>query len=529
MPLAMIGLWLTQSAVRSGRALLEDQLRESVTNIQQSVDTKWDLRRGDLLFLAGNEVVDAVLFHGEVSAADSAFLTEVASAMSRHIAGFTYSDRAGAVVYSSTPAISRGARQGAPTVQASAPPRPTMSVDYPVHRADKVLGSVTAQVFLDAILPSDSARLLLPGSALALRDYQSGDVLVRLRGAVDFPTTGVVAIAGDEWMLESTRLSDPPLELVVAGPLGPYVKPFQRDGRTGLVALAILALTTVMLTTLLTTRLAGTVGGLVETAGAVADGDLGRQARVVGPLEFQRLAASFNTMTESLRRLVTELSERRALAAVGEFAAALSHEVRNALTSVQIDLERVEERSEDAKNRRLIGRTLSHVRRLDAAVTGSLRIARTGRVESTDIDLSQVLRDTVKVAKPSFAASGTRLVLGDIPASVVRGDAEAFHQLFLNLLLNAQQAMAPNDEASVSGTIADGHLIIAIDDRGSGMTVEQIQHAFDPYFTTRTKGTGLGLPIARNIAIAYGGDLAIQSTLGVGTVVEVRFPLGRTG
>src|SRR4029077_18278582 len=117
----------------------------------------------------------------------------------------------------------------------------------------------------------------------------------------------------------------------------------------------------------------------------VAGGDLSRRVETAGPAELERLAAAVNAMTDSLRTLISELSERRALAAVGEFAAALAHEVRNALTAIQIDLERVDERTEDAKNRTLIDRTLVHVRRLDAAVTGSLRIARSGRVEPADV------------------------------------------------------------------------------------------------------------------------------------------------
>ena len=231
-------------------------------------------------------------------------------------------------------------------------------------------------------------------------------------------------------------------------------------------------------------------------------------------------------MTDSLRTLISELSERRALAAVGEFAAALAHEVRNALTAIQIDLERVDERTEDAKNRTLIDRTLVHVRRLDAAVTGSLRIARSGRVEPADVIVSDLLDDTARVAEPSFTAAGAMLTNAGCDGSiVVRGDAEALHQLVLNLLLNAQQALAPGGDASYSVIRSGTCAVIAVVDSGRGMTGEQVERAFDPYYTTRPKGTGLGLPIARQIAAAHGGSLTIESVPERGTRVEVRLPL----
>lgn len=522
LPLALIGWWLTYSATRSGRALLEVQLDASLAAVRHSVNTRWDLRRGDLLLLAQNEVVRQMLARGSAVRSDSAFLSGAAGAMADAIPRFEYRDRQGDVVLS-LDAARTGTGGAGGTNDAS---RAVMSLSYPVLDKDSAIGTMEAQLFLEAVLPADSARLMLPGSALALRDHRRGEVLVALTDSVAFPESEEVVVAGTPWLARRARFEDPPFELAILGPLEPYVAPFERDGVAGLAALLAVTLGAVTMTAVLTSRLAQSIRGLADTAGAVASGDLNHQAVATGPLELHRLAGSFNTMTVSLRRMVAELSERRALAAVGEFAAALAHEVRNALTSIQIDLERVEERTDDVRNRALVSRTVAHVRRLDAAVTGSLRIARSGRVAPADVDLAELLQATIVVAEPTFTASGSSVELvATTVRPIVSGDAEALQQLFLNLLLNAQQAMSAPGKAEVIVRTPGGRVQVLVRDAGQGMTAEEVDHAFDPYFTTRPKGTGLGLPIARQIAAAHGGTLSISSAPGAGTTVEVILPV----
>jgi signal transduction histidine kinase len=529
LPLALIGLWLTRSGVRSGEALLDEQLATSLVNVEHAITTRWVYRRSDLLLLADNENARRALASGVVTSGDSGYFARVGSSVAHGIAAFVYRDRAGRELYTSAPrSLSLLEAQASRVVRdtSGTAPRLTLHQSLPVRAGDGIVGSVDAEVYLDAVVPTDSARLLVPGSALAVRDRARAAVLIPLVGAADFPDGHGIAVNGAPWMVRIDSLADPALDLAVGAPIAPYVTPFKRAGRIGLVALSAVALLALLLSGFLTARLARSTEALVEAAKAVADGDLTRQAEPTGPREFHRLAGSFNTMTESLRGLVSELSQRRALAAVGEFAASLAHEVRNALTSVQIDLERVDERTEDAKNRGLVARALVHVRRLDAAVTGSLRVARSGNVTAQSVNLNDILREAIRVAEPSYTSSSVRLTTDQCdPESTVRGDPDALHQLFLNLLLNAQQALPPGGETTVSARPAGDRVVVSIADSGSGMTSEQVAHAFDPYYTTRPKGTGLGLPIARRIAVAHGGDLTLCSTPGTGTTVEVSLPV----
>lgn len=527
LPLAIIGIWMTRSAVRSGRALLDEQLAGSVQNVARIIDKKWMDCRATLLLLADNQVTRDALVRGSFTSDDSTYLAGGAGALGTTLAGFAYRNRSGSVVYSAVMAVPTS-RQDSLLAASRARGHGTFHVSFPVGESVQSLGTLDADVLIDALLPVDSARVLLPNSSLAVRDRPSGTDLVPLARSAPFPATRSAVVDGKDWLVRVDTLAEPALDLAVGAPLAPYTAPFARDGIISLMALIVVAFVAILLTRYFTSRLAGSVDALVETAGAVAGGDLSRQVHDGGPAELQRLAESFNTMTESLRGTLAELSERRALSAVGEFAAALAHEVRNALTSIQLDLERMDERSEDSKNRVLLERSLVHVRRLDAAVTGSLRIARSGRNEFVPVAIADVIRRTVEAAEPSFVSAGIRVMTDAADANAtLPGDAEALHQMFLNLLLNAQQAMEHGGLVTIAMQLSDQRVVITITDTGRGMTGDEIAHAFEPYFTTRTKGTGLGLPIARMIVEAHGGEIRLASEGGRGTTVTVNLPQAR--
>jgi signal transduction histidine kinase len=485
--------------------------------------SRWNHRRGALLLLAENEVARRALSSGVVGRSDSLFFAELGRAIAPGIIRFAYTDAAGRTLYTWT--LPDSADAGIDR-RAGAAQR-TMALAYPVVERRVNVGSVDALVDIATLLPPDSTRLLMPEGRLAIRGRATGTLIRGLTPSAVFPTTRILTIDAARWIAHADSVSDVPFDLAVAAPVAAYVEPFERDGRTGFAALAAVTLIALLLSALLTSRLARFVGGIADAADAVAGGDLAKVSTPAGPAELQRLSRSFNTMTESLRRMVAELSQRRALAAVGDFAASLSHEVRNALTSVQVDLERVEERSEDRRNRALVQRTLTHVRRLDAVVTGALRVARSGTVAPGPVSLGDVLRDAMVLAQPSFDAGGARLIGPPLAAApTIAGDRDALRQLFLNVLLNALQALPTGGEATISVRRVDRLATVTITDTGHGMSPEQIARAFEPYYSTRPEGTGLGLPIARQIAIAHGGTLNIQSSVGHGTTVEVVLPIG---
>jgi signal transduction histidine kinase len=290
---------------------------------------------------------------------------------------------------------------------------------------------------------------------------------------------------------------------------------------------ALVALVATLATLFLTARITSSLKRLAQASAAVAGGDLERSVVARGPEEIESLAGSFNAMTASLRRTMEELSRRSALAAVGEFAASLAHEVRNGLTSVKVDLQRAEERLEpESASGALVSRSLFAVTRLNSTVTGALQVARSGRVDAQEVDLRAVLSLAVQRARGTFQMNDASVDVDELCADplMVKGDPDALEQLFVNVLLNAGQALDVGARAHVRTSVENGRVEVLIADTGPGIAPEHLLRVLDPFFTTRAGGTGLGLPIARQIAVAHGGSLSVESAVGVGTTVRVALP-----
>ena len=524
-PLALVGAWLTRGGERSGEALLEQQLTASLDNVMRDMTRRWELRRGDLLMLAESPLARLAV-SGSLSQNDSAFLSQATTAVDRSILSFVYVDSAGRERWSSARAASRlDATIGSVDLTGG----PQLDVEFPVRDArGAALGALRARLRLNGILWTDSAKLTVPGSVLAVREAVSERVLVPFSDAVAFPHIGRQLVKKEPWFAVTRRVSEPTVEIALAAASAPYVAPFAHAARAGLVALLLVGLLALSVTVFMTTRLARSVDQLASAADSVSRGELDSALTASGPLELRRLAGAFNVMTDSLRRVLAELSQRRALAAVGEFAASLSHEVRNTLTPVEVDLERAQDRvADDERTHALVTRALSQVRKLERNVTGALAIARSGRVDASDVDLDEVLRAAVDGTHAAFQASGSRVELADFPHPLrVRGDADALRHLFVNLLLNASQALSAGGLARVEARRDEDIIIVSVVDDGTGMSDENLLRAGQPFFTTRVGGTGLGLPIARQIAAAHGGAIQIARANGGGrgTVVRVNLP-----
>jgi signal transduction histidine kinase len=330
----------------------------------------------------------------------------------------------------------------------------------------------------------------------------------------------------DEWRAVRHTLERPSLTVVVAGTLGPFVDVFENTARRGLAGLMVTALLALLATFALMTRMTRSLRHLSKAARAISSGDLSQSVAETGTDEVSTVARAFNTMTESLDRTLQQLAKRESLAAVGEFAAGLAHEVRNPLTSIQVDLQSMEaELPPDSPLREPHGKALAEVRRLNATVSDALRVARSGQVRVRAMDLREPLSAAVDAALPRFQERGATLEsnLGSVPISL-EGDPDALEQLFLNLLLNAGEALEGEGTASVQVVPRESEVTVRFRDDGPGMPPEVRDRAFEPLFSTRAEGTGLGLPIARRIAVAHGGEIRIESAPESGTLVEVRLP-----
>jgi len=275
----------------------------------------------------------------------------------------------------------------------------------------------------------------------------------------------------------------------------------------------------------LTRRVTHSLVGLSEAATAVASGHLDKRVVASENDEIGRLGMAFNSMTESLQRTLAALSERQAIAAVGEFASALAHEIRNPLSAIRLNLQYVEERVADARLLEAIRNALRDIVRLDTTVAGALRLARTGRMPMTSVALGPIVASAARAALPDPARRGVTLELagnGSSDGTYVTGNAAALEQLLLNLLLNAADATPSGGRIGVDIGTDREHVTIDVWDTGSGLAPDAAARAFEPFFTTKAEGTGLGLSIAKRIVDAHHGHIALHSRQSIGRRVRPR-------
>jgi K+-sensing histidine kinase KdpD len=167
--------------------------------------------------------------------------------------------------------------------------------------------------------------------------------------------------------------------------------------------------------------------------------------------------------------------------------------------------------------RGILPRVLRQVERLDRAVTGALRVSRGMSMQEGAIQLSDVLDAAGRAAEPEFLHRAAALSIDrdSVRAIQMDGDPDALHQLFLNLLINAAQALGPSGEACVSARSREEWIEITIADNGAGMTADQLATATEPYRSSKRNGTGLGLKIARRIVGATADGWRCRATLGL--------------
>jgi len=364
------------------------------------------------------------------------------------------------------------------------------------------------------------------GTVLGVYEAGSGAPLAPLPFTLESETAGEVSWAGDRWLMSRRELVDPPLVLVAAAPLSPFTAPYLGAARRAALVLAVVGVLGLLVTLALTNRMATSLERLAEAADAVSGGDLEGSVDVRGDDELGRVGGAFNQMTGNLKSSLQELADNRALAAVGEFAAQLAHEIRNPLSAVRMDLQMVEEGLPEASRLREIQeRVLAEIERLDVTLSGALRTAHSGRAARDLVDVQEPLAAAIASARTTARQSGLEVVTrGCDEPTWVQGDAAALEQIFLNLLLNAVEASDGGGQVQVSLSSTDADVVIAVADHGVGIAAEDLPRIYDPLYTTRRDGSGLGLTIARRLVMAHGGRIEIESEVGAGTVVRVLLP-----
>jgi len=229
---------------------------------------------------------------------------------------------------------------------------------------------------------------------------------------------------------------------------------------------------------------------------------------------------------QTLERMEAESEHWRM---IGQLAATVAHEVRNPLNAVQMAAQRLSKEFEvppddQPEYHALLGMLRSEGARVEAVVTEFLELGRPLVLQRRSVDSAQALGQALAPLEARAEAEGKRLQIQGTCAQPVRVDSRRLVQIVDNLVRNALDATPVGGAVQVRTSCDDEGLSVVVDDEGPGMAPETLAQVMDPFFTTKARGTGLGLPLARRLAQAHGGQLLIRSTPGQGTQAHLHIP-----
>jgi len=525
-PLGFIGVWVSGAMSRAGEAVLASRLDDTLDRVVQRLGVVWLRYRSELLFLGEDEDVQTALTE-EARAA-----RPLPASLQQRFDGLEPMVRRAVIRHTDGRQLWQLERSGG-AASGERIGDPLYRVEFPIHvrATGRFLGTLVIDLALQELFDASNVAPAVAGTVLGAFDPRTGSPVLPLAFDPTLLSDDRFSWGGDEWITASHTMVDPPITLVAAAPLTPFSQPLEQVARSAAWVIALTAFGGLGIAFLLTGRMTRSLEELAAAADSVTAGDLDHQVEDSGRDEVGRVARSFNAMIGSLRKTLNELAHHERMAAMGQFAASLAHEVRNPLTAIRVDLQSVEaELPEGSLVREAHQRALQEITRLDATVGRALDAARRDQAASAPIDLRNPIEAAVNAAKPAFDQRAAILRPPRLPdpdkgeVVEVTGDAGALEQLFLNLLLNAAAALGPGGQASIDVRRDVDTAIITVRDTGTGIAPEILERVFEPQFTTRRDGNGLGLTIAQRIARNHGGEILIESDEGHGTEVQVTLP-----
>jgi two-component system NtrC family sensor kinase len=251
-----------------------------------------------------------------------------------------------------------------------------------------------------------------------------------------------------------------------------------------------------------------------------------------GKDEVSQLIAAFNKMAVEIKSGQEQLLQSRKMASIGTFTSGIAHELNNPLNNISITAESLLLEYPDADEseaHEMIQDIIHQADRASQVVKNLLEFSRTERPFLMQLSVKEVIQGTVRLVKNQIMVKGIQLeteIADDLPA--IRGKRQDLQQAFLNIILNSVQANEKGGLISIRAEKAHrGYIRVAIEDTGTGIKPGDLEHIFDPFYTTKAvgEGTGLGLSLTYGIIKTHGGYIEVKSELGKGTAFFIHLPV----
>lgn len=229
--------------------------------------------------------------------------------------------------------------------------------------------------------------------------------------------------------------------------------------------------------------------------------------------------------SEALQKAHAEVLQSEKLATLGYLAAGMAHEIRNPLNSIALFVQLIKEGVEEAEKIDYIDKILKEIDRVDATLSKLVDSAKRSRFELIDVDIAALIQKTLDSFAPQITAQAITpafSVKRELPG--FKADPAEIEQIFTNLFLNSIDAMTAGGELAIELDHNDRELIVSVSDSGPGIPAEHLASIFDPFFSTKTRGTGMGLPIVLRIVKNYGGKIEVSAREKSGVTFLIRLP-----
>lgn len=297
-----------------------------------------------------------------------------------------------------------------------------------------------------------------------------------------------------------------------------------------LLGLSALTLLVGLVTSVYARRVLSPLNRVTSRARAVAGGDLTPREVVATDDELGELASTFEDMVAAIRRARSELVQAERLATIGKMAAHITHEVRNPLSSISLNLELLEEElvasaAEGEEARQLLKAIVGEVERLSQISEQYLSAVREPKLQLSVEPLDDLVGETHAFVHPELSRAGLESRL-EVDSEGLRAEVDEgqIRQALLNLLRNAREAAGDGGVVLLRVASRDNMVEIAVEDDGPGIPDDVRASIFDPFYTTKRHGTGLGLAVTRSIVEAHGGTITCEPREGGGTRFRLQLP-----
>jgi signal transduction histidine kinase len=230
--------------------------------------------------------------------------------------------------------------------------------------------------------------------------------------------------------------------------------------------------------------------------------------------------------SDALQKAQSEIVQSEKLAALGYLSAGMAHEIRNPLNSISLFIQLMRQNTSDPEQLDYQGKILKEVDRVELIIRKLLDASRRTRSITSDVRLNEVIDNALEVFSPQIDNRKIQVERRyHVIPSPIKADRAELEQIFTNLFLNSMDEMIHGGRLEIEISELEGNVVVRVGDSGGGIPESILPNIFEPFFSTKARGTGMGLPVVQRIANMYEGSIVVERTSPAGTIFRLEFPI----